>query len=82
MGPKVKFIYSKSAGVIDSGLIASIGGCAVGITNQFGHDKGIAECIEYACKLANELPLVGYGSDEELRSLKELGFEGLGKLRV
>jgi len=79
---KVNFIYRKSDGTIDSGLIANIGDDAAGITNIFGHNKGIAECIKFAYKCAKGLPLVGYGSDAELRDLQKLGFEGLGKLRV
>jgi len=82
LGSKVNFIFRKSEGTINSGLIANIGDDAVGITNIFGHNKGITECIKHAYECAKGLPLVGYGSDAELLNLEELGFAGLGKLRV
>lgn len=78
----VLFLYRQTAGKKDSGLILNRSANVVGISNTFGNPDGIAECISYAVKNANGLPLVGYGSSEELRGLEYLGFEDLGILRV
>ncbi len=79
---EVKFIFTKNMGIVESGLIANMGGGAVGVSNAFGHSKGISDCIKRACVWANGLPVVGYGSGAEVSMLKESGFEELGKLRV
>ncbi|MFT4720407.1 MAG: hypothetical protein ACI9SB_001578 [Candidatus Azotimanducaceae bacterium] len=82
MGPNVQFIFHQSAGRIDSGLIANMSADAVGITNSFGCPGGIAHCIRYAFERAQGVPVVGYGSDDDLRMLVSLGFKALGSLRV
>ena len=82
MQGNVQFLFRQSAGKIDSGLILNRSSDAVGITNSFGKHDGVVECLGYAVHSANGLPLVGYGSTEELSDLERLGFTGLGKLRV
>ena len=79
---EVKFFFTKKEGVMESGLIANVGGGAVGISNTFGSSKGISECIKRACIWANGLPVVGYDSGAETNVLTALGFKALGKLRV
>ena len=78
----VRFVFRNSAGTIDAGLILNYSDNSVGITNVFGDLDGIVECLGYAVKSASGVPLVGYGSKDELSQLKRLGFTGLGKLRV
>lgn len=82
MGPKVRFIFRRSAGQIDAGLIANVSRDAIGITNAFGHPDGIAQCMRDTLGRAEGMPLVGYGSDDDLRMLEDLGFKGLGKLKI
>ncbi len=81
-GSQVKFIFSMNEGRMVSGLIANVGDSAVGISNTFGNANGIAQCVKFAFDWANGLPLVGYGSHDELCMMEKLGFEGVGKLRV
>ena len=69
-------------GRFKSGLIANVGGSAVGLTNTFGYSKGISECVRRACLWADGLPVVGYGSGTEVSMMKALGFEVMGTLRV
>ena len=80
--PKVRFLFRQKDGEIDSGLITNLCGDVVGISNAFGQPDGIAQCIGAVSKSRNGLPLVGYGSQEELNALTNLGFLGLGELRV
>jgi hypothetical protein len=55
---------------------------AYGVTNSFGYPGGIAHCIRYASERAQGVPIVGYGSDDDLQMLASLGFKALGNLRV
>ena len=75
--PNVRFVFRQTAGQMDSGLILNWSANAVGISNTFGKPSRIADCISYAVEKANGLPLVGYGSSEELRELELLGFKDL-----
>jgi len=80
--PRVRFLFRRTAGEIDSGLIANLSDDVVGISNTFGHPDGIAQCISKVSETNNGFPLVGYGSEDDLRELSKLGFVGLGKLRI
>ena len=82
IGPNVRFLFRRNAESIDAGLVATESMDAVGLTNTFGSPEGIAQCICGTFESAHGLPLVGYGSADELRMMAALGFKDLGRLRV
>ena len=75
-------MYLERKAEIVAGLAINRSGATRGVSNAFGQDADVLDCIAAVCAMFPATGLVGYGNYAEVRSLATLGFEPLGPLRV
>jgi hypothetical protein len=82
---RVRVLVRRDPGDRVAGAIASLGAGVVGVSNVFGHGaadeawEGLVDAIE---RLLPGLPIVGYGTGEDLGAAVRAGFDPVGPLRV
>ncbi len=79
-------IAAMQDGAIVGGCIATRSNGVLGISNLFAPaaDDGSmrAACLDAAMRFAPAVPLVGYDHGDSLAHMKQLGFHGIGALRI
>lgn len=78
----VELLYVENNGDIVAGLATNLSGQSVGISNVFGTNEGILQCIHSIGKKHSSKTIVGYGDIAETIFLSKIGFRTIGELQI
>jgi hypothetical protein len=82
---RIAFLFANGDAGIRAGLVANCHAGVVGLSNAFapsGQVSDLVGCLRQATALWPGLPMVGYGTGDELEGLERLGFERTGPCRI
>lgn len=78
----VELIYATREGDVVSGLALYHSAGSVGISNVFGTGEALLGCLAKVVETHSSKGIVGYGDENEIRTLSGFGFEKMGDLRI
>jgi len=80
--PRVKLLYIERDHSIVAGMAQYDSGQVLGISNIFGDGADIGVLLRRFLTVKLTVPIVGYGTDQDIEFLEKFGFRGVGHLSV
>lgn len=78
----VQLMYATQGCEVVSGLAINHSVNSVGISNIFGAEDALLECLDTVVGAHSMKGIVGYGDESEIAALSGFGFEKIGDLRI